>query len=101
MRALYPAFRASRSVEGSNRCLMHLTAWAFARHHGLVRIMVPIPSWLGMLRANVIMRTLVDWWRGNNMPGVKRKVLHSIIRFWFYALYLFVIFGMLALHEAV
>ena len=35
------------------------------------------------------------------MPGVKRKVLHSIIRFWFYALYLFVIFGLLALHEAV
>jgi hypothetical protein len=66
-----------------------------------MRIMVPIPSWLGMLRANVIMRTLVDWWRGNNMPGVKRKVLHSIIRFWFYALYLFVIFGMLALHEVV
>jgi hypothetical protein len=28
-------------------------------------------------------------------------VLHSIIKFWFYALYLFVIFGMLALHESV
>jgi hypothetical protein len=32
------------------------------------------------------------------MPGLERKVLDSIIRFWFYALYLLVIFGMLALH---
>jgi hypothetical protein len=45
--------------------------------------------------------TLVDLLRGKQMSGLKRKILHSIIRFWFYALYLFVIFGMLALHEAV
>jgi hypothetical protein len=35
------------------------------------------------------------------MPELKRRVLHSIVRFWFYALYLFVIFGILALHESV
>jgi hypothetical protein len=35
------------------------------------------------------------------MPGLRRRVLHSIIRFWFYALYLFIIFGLLALRESV
>jgi len=35
------------------------------------------------------------------IAGVRRGVLHSIIRFWFYALYLFVIFAMLALHGSI